>query len=407
MSQGFIRCNFRGCFPGRKKVGWHGQTQRSHARFGMLAAGLPILLAVIAISVLSDGARGEAFTGYNKIGTFALPAGAAMFDSLPDGRVITLSGSTVYLETAPASGSFASVGNLVGADFPSFGAAFLRVSPDGTQFAVGNNGGSSFSSFRVGVFVISNLAGNWFAAAHYDGAWIDDQRLALTAGDFGSPAFVTLLDTNSPIPLNPDNRTVIAGIEGSSGGIAFDALGNLYTGNGFTGAGPSGTGAIKAYSNSLWETAYANNTPLNFETQGMLVVDILSASPLDFDDEGNLLVGGGDFSESSETDYVAVIRASTIATALGGSGPVNTGDPAQVRKLDPDSANDFNFFFAVSNPALSRIYAKDASETTVHIYLDTTGIPAVSTWGAINLVLLTSIGSTLVLRRNQIHAVGA
>ncbi len=407
MSRGFSCCNFRRRFSGRKKIVGHGLVQSRHARSKTVLLGLRLAMAGVSVAVLSGGARGEAFSSYQKIGTFSLPAGAAMFDSLPDGRLITLSGSTVYLETAPSSGSFASAGNLVGADFPSFGAAFLRVSPDGTRFAVGNNGGSSFSSFRVGIFTINGLAGDWFAATHYDAAWIDNQRLAVTAGDFGSPAFVTVLDTASSDPLNPDNPTIITGIGGASSGIAFDNQGNLYTGNGFVGAGPSGTGAIKAFSSSLWETAYAGGPALNFETQGTLVVDILSASPLDFDAEGNLLVGGGDFSVSSETDYIAVVRAAAIASTLGGNGPVNTGDPAQVRKLDPDSANDFNFFFAASNAALSRIYAKDASETTVHVYLDTTGIPAASTWGVINLALLIGIGSTLILRRNQMHSVGA
>ena len=357
-----------------------------------------VVLAAAFVVVLSGGARGEAFSSYQKIGTFSLPAGAAMFDALPDGRLITLSGATVYLETEPGAGTFAAAGNLAGADFPSFGAAFLRVSPDGTRFAVGNNGGSSFGTFRVGVFTVATLSGAWFAATHYDATWIDNQRLAITAGDFGSPAYVTVLDTISPDPLNPDNRTIIVGIGGASGGIAFDNQGNLYTGNGFVGAGPSGTGAIKAFLNSLWESAYASGPALNFESQGTLIVDILSASPLDFDAEGNLLVGGGDFSVSSETDYIAVVRAAAIASTLGGNGPVNTGDPAQVRKLDPDSANDFNFFFTASNAALSRIYAKDASETTVHVYLDTTGIPAASTWGVINLALLMSIAGSMVLR---------
>jgi hypothetical protein len=364
---------------------------------GFKAVGAAAIVA--SLSVLSGGVRGESFNSYQNIGNFSLPAGATMFDALPDGRLITLSASTVYKETAPGAGDFALAGNLVGADFPSFGAAFLRVSPDGTRFAVGNNGGSSFSNFRVGVFAVSNLAGSWFAAAHYDGAWVDNHRLAITAGDFGSPAYVTVLDTNSPNPLAPDNRTIITGIGGSSGGVALDSQGNLFTGNGFAGNGPSGTGAIKSFSSSSWETAYAGGPPLNFETQGTLIVDILSASPLDFDADGNLLVGGGDFSNFAETDYVALVRASAIAAALTGQGPVNTGDPAKVRKLDPDTANDFNFYFAVSNTALSRVYAKDFSEATVHIYLDTTSVPAASSWGVINLGLLVVISGSLLLRR--------
>lgn len=367
------------------------------------SVGVYVTTFLVCVAVLSGRARGEAFSSYQKIGTFSLPAGAVMFDSLPDGRVITLAGSTVYVETGPASGDFAPAGTLAGADFPSFGAAFLRVSPDGTQFAVGNNGGSSFSNYRIGVFAISNLAGNWFDAAHYDASWVDDQRLAITAGDFGSPAYVTVLDTSSPDPLNPDSRTVIEGIGGSSGGVAFDSQGNLYTGNGFVGDGPSGTGAIKAFSISLWETAYANSTPLNFETQGMLIVDILSASPLDFDGEGNLLVGGGDFSESGQTGYVALIRASAIAAALSGQGAASINDPEQVRRLDPDTANDFEFYYTTSNPALSRIYVRDFGDNMpVHVYLDTTGIPAASTWGVINLALLVSIAGSLALHRRAV-----
>lgn len=389
MSAGLVSGLVGEGFPEEKKFIRSG----GHWRF------VPLLLA--ATWVLSEGARGDAFSRYAQAGSFTLPAGAAMFDALLDGRLITLSGSTIYVETTPGSGTFASAGNLAGADFPSFGAAFLRVSPDGTRFAVGNNGGASFSNFKIGVFDVSHLAGGWFSAAHYDAAWIDNVRLAITAGDLGSPAYVTILDTNSPIPVSPDNRTVIAGIGGASAGVAIDSSRNLFTGNGFEGNGPSGTGAIKAFAQSQWEAAYAANTPLSFETQGILVADVLSASPLDFDAEGNLLVGGGDFSQSDETDFVAVVRSSAIAAALAGQGPINTSDPAKVRRLDPDAGNDFNYYFAAANPALSRAYAKDASESTVHVYVDTTAVPAVSTWGVIDMALLVAItGSVAVHRRS-------
>lgn len=387
------------CFPESGEVRRGGTALRSGARSSTcLLVGMRYLWAVIAVSVLSEGARGEAFSNYHRIGTFTLPAGAAMFDALPDGRLITLSGSTVYIETQPASGSFASVGDLIGADFPSFGAAFLRVSPDGARFAVGNNGGSTFSNYQIGVFNVSDLVGNWFNAAHYDAAWADNLRLAITTGEFGSPALVTVLDALSPNPLDPDNRIVIDGIGGSSGGLVLDGQGNLFTGNGFTGSGPSGTGAIKAFSNALWEAAYAGGTPIDFESQGTLVVDILSASPLDFDDEGNLLVGGGDFSQSGQTGYVALIRATAIAATLAGGGAANISDPEQVRRLDPDVANDFEFYATVSNAALSRVYVRDFGDTPVHVYLDTTGIPAASTWGVIDLGLLIGIAGSIALR---------
>lgn len=350
------------------------------------------------VLVLSGGVRGDAFQSYQRIGTFSLPASSSMFDALPDGRVLALSGAGVYLETAPASGAFALAGTLAGADFPSFGAAFVRVSPDGTKFAVGNNGGSSFGDYRIGVFSVKTLTGVWFSALHYDAAWVDSSRIAITAGVFGDPSYVSILDTNSPNANSPDNRTVVSGIGGSSGGVALDPAGNLFTGNGFEGAGPSSTGAIKAFPHAAWEAAYAGGTALNFETQGTLVVDVLSASPLDFDAEGNLLVGGGDFSLPGEADQVALVRATAIAAALAGQGPANTSDPAQVRRLDPDEANDANFYYATANAALARIYAKDFSGAAVHVYLDTTNVPAASTWGMINLGLLVSVAGSLVLR---------
>ena len=74
---------------------------------------------------------------------------------------------------------------------------------------------------------------------------------------------------------------------------------------------------------------------LDFEAGGTLIVDILSASPLAFDREGNLLVGGGDFSSSTDLDFVAVVGASVVNGALLGMGPADPSDPTEVRRLDP------------------------------------------------------------------------
>ncbi|MDO8630656.1 MAG: hypothetical protein Q7R41_09185 [Phycisphaerales bacterium] len=377
-----------------RQTGWRRTSVRVGGR---------IALVVCFLTVLPDGVRGDAFTGYQLVGRFSLPPEAAVFDALADGRIIALAGANVYVESAPASRSFSFLGTLPGADFPSFGAAFLAVSPDGTRFAAGNNGGSSFANYRVGVFSVALLSGEWFAAAHFDGAWIDDTHLALTAGDFVNPSIVTVLDTTSIDPNQPTNPTIINGIGGASAGVALDPAGNLYTGNGFVSGGPSGTGAVRAFRNADWTAALSGGPVLNFETDGIAVVDILSASPLGFDNEGNLFIGGGDFSNANEFDFVALVRASAIADALAGMGPANAGDAAEVRRLDPDPANDFNFFSVVFNPALGRLYAKDAGNTLVHFYQDTTGIPAVSTWGVITLALLTTIAGTLLLRQRTAY----
>ncbi|MFH1107776.1 MAG: IPTL-CTERM sorting domain-containing protein [Planctomycetota bacterium] len=315
--------------------------------------------------------------------------------------MIVLVGDDVYVETAADSRSFAQTGTLPAADFPSFGAAFIRVSPDGTQIAVGNNGGTSFSNYQVGVFDVNSLMGNWFAANHFDAEWIDSAHIALTAGDFVNPSVVTVLDTTSAHPPSPTNTTIIDNIGGASGGIAFDSAGNLYTGNGFQTSGPSETGAVKAFLHAAWTAALTGGTPLDFEAGGVLVVDVLSASPLAFDRQGNLLVGGGDFSSSGDTDFVALVRASTVSSALSGMGPADSNNPEQVRRLDPDAANDFNYFSVNCDPALGRLYVHDSGSATLHTYMDVSIIPTLSQWGLASMTLLLLTAATLVIRRAE------
>jgi len=346
-------------------------------------------------------ASADSFSAYQYLGHFDLPAGASVFDALNDGRVIAAASGTIWVETSAASGVFASAGTLPGADFPSFGAAFVRVSPDGTQFAIGNNGGASFGNYQIGVFSVSSLTGTWFTASHYDAEWIDNRYLAVTAGDFVNPSAVTVLDTQSPIPTSPVNVTVVQNIGGASGGVTFDSAGRLYTGNGFTGAGPSGTGAVKAFSFASWQAAFLGGPALDFEAGGTLVIDVLSAGPLVTDAGDNLFVGGGDFSESGQSDFAALVRSSAIASALSGGGPVNSTDPIQVRRLDPDTANGFNFYAIQVNRPLHRAYVYDGSGTTVHVYQDPDRVPAVSDWGMVSATLGMLILGTCLIRRRE------
>jgi len=363
-----------------------------------------ILFALCALTFSwGTSAFADSFSSYQLVESFVLPNGAGPIDSLADGRVITIVGATIYTETTPHSRTFAPQGVLPNADIASFGAAFIRVSPDGTKFAVGNNGGASFADFQVGVFNVSNLSGTWFTASHYDAAWIDDTKLAITAGDFGSPAFVTVLDVNSPNPNSPDNRTIISNIGGASAGIAFDPAGNLYTGNGFQGVGPSGTGATREFSHSAWLAAFASGPAINFETSGTLVIDVLSASPLAFDTDGDLFVGGGDFSVN-DIDYAALIRSSAVSAAVGGGGPINPADPGLVRKLDPDTTNSANFYSVNVNPVRHEVYVRDLSDNRVYVYLDTSVIPTISHWSALTLTLGVLCVGTIVLRSRSCAA---
>lgn len=337
-----------------------------YSRIALALCALMVGFLSFAAPMLS--AQASTLPDYQLVETFSLPGSGGPFDVLDDGRIIALGGTTVYVESAPGSRSFSSIGVLAGADFSSFGAAFVRMSKAGDKIAVGNGGGASFSNFQVGVFQLSNLAGTWFTANHFDAEWITNRLLALTAGAFGSPSIVTALDTNSSNPAAPVNRTLINNIGGASGGVTFDILGNLYTGNGFASTGPSDTGDIKAFSALQWIGPLFGAPAVNFETSGTPIVDLLSASSLGFDARGNLLVGGGDFFGGTDLDFAAVVNGSDVLQALLGGGPVNPADPNEVLKLDPDGSSSSNLYTIQANHPRDELYVVDSSSPTVFVY---------------------------------------
>jgi hypothetical protein len=337
----------------------------------------------------------SAFATYHLGRSFALPADAAASDVLGDGRVVAIVGRDLYVEDDLGSGVFVFHGSLPGGQIADYGAAFLRVSPSGGKLAVGNNGGVTVG-YQVGVFAFPSLSGVWVDAEHWDAEWVNDAQVAITAGEFGSPGVVTILDTSEADPQNWTNVTVIEGIGGSSGGVTFDSEGNLFTGNGFS-TSRSGTGAIKAFEYAAWTAALATGPPIDFEMEGELIVDVLSAWPLGFDVEGNLYVGGGD--GAGHSDFAAVVRASAVVDALGGLGSVDAEDPRLVRRLDPDSQSASNFYTVNHNGVTGELYLRDFGSTTVFAYAPRAPIPTVSGWGFCALALLMLTGGTMVFRR--------
>lgn len=290
--------------------------------------------------VLAGGAvsMADAFGAYALSGAFSLPSGASSYDVLSDGRVISMVGADVFVESGVGLGSFAHWGTLPNADIGSgaFATAFVKTSPDGTRIAVGNNGGASFGNFQIGVFDFVSLSGDWFDASHFQAEWVDDDNFAFT--DLG---VVSVLDTTSD-PNNPATTVVVDGVGGFSGGVAFDGSGRLYTGNGFATSGPSGTGAIKAFDVS--SRLAGGGGPLDFESDGTLVADVLSALSLGFDLEGNLHVGGGDlFGGSGDNNYAGLIRGSAVQDALDGLGPIDSSDANQLRRFDPNAGPESNY----------------------------------------------------------------
>lgn len=291
------------------------------------------------------------------------PVGAGSFgvsaDFLPDGRILAVTGRSVLLESSPGSQLFASVATL---DAAEVGAgtdpSFLHVSPSGTRVAIGAGFGKPVVVFDVSALgtpgmpadLIPGVTASYFDVGHFDGAWRDEQHLAITAGDFGSESYVTMLDVASSTgaPVNP---VIVSGIGGSSAGIAFDRQGRLYTGNGFDPDPSSGssTGTVRAFDPTEWLGG-----AVAFETGGVLIGEVLSAGGLLFDAEGNLVVGGGDF--PGDAGYLGVINAHALADALAGSGPVDPMDPLQLRRLDP-LGTGAGYFGAAIDPVTGELFA--------------------------------------------------
>ncbi|QKK07945.1 MAG: hypothetical protein HND58_06980 [Planctomycetota bacterium] len=201
-------------------------------------------------------------------------------DALPDGRLLMVTGNSVFLESSAGSAVFNEVALLDetrtgGSTDP----AFLTVSPDGQRIAIGTGFGKPVAVFQTSALgtpnapttLTSGTLADYFAVGHYDGTWFDNTSLALTAGEFGQPSFVSMLDTTST-PHNPLNETVVTNILGGSAGIAFDSAGRLYTANGFAYGTGSDTGNIRAFEPADWING------ADFESDGTLIGDILSGN---------------------------------------------------------------------------------------------------------------------------------
>jgi hypothetical protein len=308
-------------------------------------------------------------------------------DILPDGRVLLLNGVTVSVETGLKTGIFNTLGDIAGYA-PSFGPSFLAVSPDGTRAVAGTGGGS------VTVFDTGNptIATN-YSIQDFSGEWIDNRFLAIA--NFTNNG-VQVLDTTTSFL-----QQAIINVGGASAGVAFDSAGNLYTGNAFDfSAGGSSTGWIKEFSAAAWQNALVTSTPLDFETSGTPIADLLSAYPIGFDSSGNMFVGGGDFYGSSgDYGYAALIDAAAVASALAvpqASPPITPASAADVlRKFasPPDTIEGKqppNWNYNAATGELYLNYAFGGAEVSVY---DTVPEPS--------CILLTAVCGMLLLTRRM------
>ncbi len=289
---------------------------------------------VIGANAIAPSAR-AALPAYSLLGSFELPAGATVWDTAPDGRVITLVGGDVYRQDAVSASSFTRLGSLPAGEIPSFGAAFLRISPDGSTLAIGDNyAGGTPDVLLVPTLALDPLAPTTptrLALDHSEADWAGNSTLFVTGSTIDG-SFVAMVD----IPTL-STRQVVGNIDGAAAGVTSDGA-YLYAGNGFAFGGPSQTGEVRAFPLSA---ITSSATPLDFENAGIPVADALTGSSLGFDGFGNLLVGGGDFfGGSGDLGSAAVIDAEALAESLGGAGVAP--DNAELR-LSPRLATDSYF----------------------------------------------------------------
>ncbi|MGC4031344.1 MAG: PEP-CTERM sorting domain-containing protein [Tepidisphaeraceae bacterium] len=333
----------------------------------LLSLALPSAVLAGVLSIMSSSANAAGINDYSLTRTFTLPTPSiafsnVLFDALPDGRLVALNGTTLLRETGVKTGTFATVGT-VGNFSTSYGASFLTVSPDGTQAAVGSNGGGTVTVFSTA----TPANGTAYAADDSDAAWLDNGRLAIS-----NSQGVQVLNTGTGAV-----KTVINNIGGFSGGVAVDAAGNLYTGNGSSTSAASGTGLIKAFSGSAITAASATGaSAIDFQASGSAIADLLSAGSLGFDNSGNFFVGGGDFfGTSGDTGYAGLVSASAVQTALAAGSltpTIDANSAAAVLRKFTSPSETIAAFQAPGwgyNEATGELYLRYAfGDGTVNVY---------------------------------------
>ena len=74
-----------------------------------------------------------------------------------------------------------------------------------------------------------------------------------------------------------------------------------------------------------------------------------------------------------------------------------------MRRFDPDTGNDFNFYAVGRNAIADELYIREFAGSTVYVYPAAgVPVPAVSEWGLFCLLLVILTVGTLVLRRSSV-----
>lgn len=301
----------------------------------------------------------EQFTG---AGTpYSGPSWFTAADYFPSGtyagRIIAVTGTSVYLETAPGSGTYTQAAN-VNSNSWYFGVmdpAFVRVSPDGARVAIGCGYGMELLVLPTTTLAPGSAPGPdlltdatvkvYPQMNYYDADWaLDSQHLLINGGIWPGPPYgsgVVVLDTIND-PLSSTGTPLLGNIGGASSGVCVDPNGNLIVGNGYAPGPPNETGEIKVFNSSEWSTSPSGILDYDAHTR-VLATNILSAAYLSADAEGNVTVGGADAfgtGGAAERGYAALVKADkVVAVASGTAGaepPVDENDGTEYKTFAPD-----------------------------------------------------------------------
>ncbi|WP_437973345.1 hypothetical protein WMF11_31120 [Sorangium sp. So ce295] len=282
----------------------------------------------------------------------------SMFDVLPDGRLIVCDGVEIYEEESRASRSFRL---LRPAGLGSRFVSFVRVAPAGNRAAIGDGD-------QVVVFELTAPTNERrYQVPNYDAEWYDKDIILIS-----SAGGVSALSISTGI-VTPVVR--VAG--GAPAGVTVDRDRTLFTGNGLDtdpSAGSSRTGTVKAFDHAIWSPSLTGGPPVDFESNGTVIAELLSAGYLGVDASGNMMVGGGEMFPDAggprpyDQNYAALISASAIRDALRGGQPVTIGAPRRkLHLVDPDPAPG-SFYFMNSNPDTGELYISEHREAAVHVF---------------------------------------
>jgi hypothetical protein len=299
---------------------------------------------------------------YSQTGLFTLPTASSVFDVAADGRTIVVSeDGTVRREVFPTTGSFAPIGSLPSGLVPSFGAGFMKVSPDGAHLAVGDNGtvNQMWIVPTAGLTTSGPTPVQSINVPNFDAAWTTNGRLYVNGSpNFGSQPSLYRVDV-----AGGTSTAVVSGIGDGSGGVAARA-GRVYTAIGYDASpGSPNAGLARSFDAATLDAA---TVPVAFST-GVLAAQANSGSSLGFDNGGDLIIAG--------------------------AGGVAVFDLATSQRYDLPGLSSLGFYSATWNAVTGEILVRDYGSATVERY----GIVP----GPGSLAVLACAGSFGLARRGR------